>query len=113
MNHLDGVRILSEVQVDIVGGLILKVIAVIVLATIIGAFADIFSESFPCFTVMFFITSTIISTFIAIQYYKSVDPEYNYKVIIDSDISYQDIINTYDIIEQDGEIFTIRFKDGD
>lgn len=38
------------------------------------------------------------------------ETQYEYEVSIDDNVKFNDIVNNYDIIEQRGEIYTIREK---
>lgn len=117
MTHLDGIRVLSKQAVEIGNRHIVLTVLVCLVCIIVGLFGfaliesvfNIDSEDFIKIGIMLGIMIGVILS--NIFFYDSTIDYFTYKVIMeDKNISYQDFTNTYEVLEQDSEIYTVKFK---
>lgn len=118
---MEGVRILASEEVPIawetwnweafwiaVG---LFFVIGLVSGIIFGLQEDEFIAGLILFLVMFFLGSLICGTIFGIGIQGNVTAyETQYKVIIDDDVSMNEFYEHYEVIDQEGEIFTVRGK---
>ena len=111
---IEGIEILSQEVIMECTYLGLKVCVIgVIISLIIGALLEIFyfqdgfgSLLFLMGAVLCMVTGVVIDTT-----YEIPTDEYEYKVIIDDNVSMTEFCERYEVVDQDGKIFIIREKD--
>ena len=110
---MDGVTVLSEQIVGGIGDIISCCIIAVVLGLIVAAWgcwiADLqdftFFIAFACLVSIFLIVTGCITNIIPLKTYSK------YKVTISNEVSFNEFNEKYEIINQEGQIYTVKEKD--
>ena len=113
MNHLDGVRVLSEevVKEMTIEGILFGVFSLCI-ATFIGmVVSDIFNK-LAGYLLLFVASIIIICTVMFLKPINNIAfTEYKqYDIILEKSVDYKKFSDTYNVISHSGEIYIVRFK---
>lgn len=115
---MDGIEILSQTEImqnsDFASTIITVGVVFVMFGVLVAMLGDIFNHSkVILFGVIFAILSAAVAFFISDTAPKEPSGRYEYQVTIGDDVSFTDFYQKYEIIDQDGKIYTIRDKKND
>ena len=117
---MSGVEILATEEVAIAWenwnwkGFLLTVglmLFVSIIAGMLTGASDDWGLGVTVFLIVFIAGSAIFGTFVGCTTGKPTEYETQYKVVIDDSVSMNDFIEKYEIIDQEGKIYTVREKE--
>ena len=82
-----------------------------IIAGILAGGSDDWGLGVIIFLVVFITSGALFGTFVGCTTGKPIEYETQYKVVIDDSVSMNDFIEKYEIIDQDGKIYTVREKE--
>ena len=89
-------------------GIVFTIIEVI--AIISWASGDAYASIIPCFALLGVVGGTIFGTFLGDMFKTPIAYENEYKVTISDEVSLNEFYERYEVIKQEGKIFTVREK---
>ncbi len=111
---MNGIEILNETTKWTAGGgyLFLGIMAIIIaLACLVAVIISIKERDFSYVSLAFLILTVLFSTS-AFDKYANRKPYQEYKVTISDDVKFSEFTDKYEIISQEGKIYTVKLKDG-
>jgi hypothetical protein len=110
---MEGITVLSQETDSPLAIIILGVWSALLFAVCLWAAIKDFRDCYSCIPAKAFLGLALISLLImGICIYEGAtySPETTYKVIIDESVSFQELQERYEIIDQEGQIYTIKEK---
>lgn len=110
---MDGVRILTEIQPDLVGVYFFVAVLVfgIIMATWFVAEQEYYTNKIPTIIVRTIITATVVTLFILTLTLGWIKGERSYSVIIDDGVNFVEFNNKYRIVGKNGELYTVEERE--
>lgn len=107
---IDGITILDTTSVWICDNIVFDILLISAAIIAISLFISLVNSD-EAGLVIFLLTTFLILLLSTVIAYKTLGEEIpEYKVTISDTVSFKDIYGKYDIIEQEGQIYTIREK---
>lgn len=117
---MNGVEVLSEVTKNtatvggLIGGIIASLLALLFLFTAIVAITDKDDRSIGGFFICILFTLMLVpSAYVGIDEFVNHQSYQEYKVTISDEVKFSEFTDKYEIINQEGKIYTVKLKEGD
>lgn len=107
---IDGITILDTTSVWICNSAVLDILAILAAICSVLMLMSLINSDEAAIVIFFTITFIILSCSAGIVYKIQGERVSEYKVTISDTVSFKDLYEKYEIVKQEGEIYTIREK---